>query len=71
MHQKHSSGARGFDVCSGDTTATSTGVTAHRAVLQTPVCVADAVDREDVFETPAILLPAVTFAPGTPPPRLG
>ncbi|HEX3577619.1 MAG TPA: hypothetical protein VHY33_03570 [Thermoanaerobaculia bacterium] len=69
MHQKHAS--FGFNVCNGDSAVSSAVTTAHRAVLQTAVCIDDAPHCDRVFATTTILLPSVSVAPFTPPPRLG
>jgi hypothetical protein len=67
MHQKHAS--FGFDVCSGTGSLKSAVTTSHRAVLQTAICIARASYCDQAFETTTILLPSVSTAPGTPPPR--
>jgi hypothetical protein len=69
MHQKHAS--FGFDVCRGDGAVASAVTTPHRAVLATAVRIADATHYDQVFETKTILLPSISDAPFTPPPRLG
>jgi hypothetical protein len=67
MHQKHAS--VGFDVCRGDGAAASAVTTSHRAVFASTAGIASTTHRDRVFETTTILLPSVSVAPFTPPPR--
>jgi hypothetical protein len=67
MHQKHAS--FGFDVCRGDGAAASAVTTSHRAVFVAVAGIASTPQRDRVFETTTILLPSVSVAPFTPPPR--
>jgi hypothetical protein len=69
MHQKHA--AFGFDVCRGDGSGASAVATSHRAVLAAAIEIADTPQRDHVLSMAAILLPAISVLPGTPPPRLG
>jgi hypothetical protein len=69
MHQKHA--AFGFNVCHGESVTGSAVTTSHRAVLATPIQIANAPQRDHVFPMATILLPTVFILPGTPPPRLG
>jgi hypothetical protein len=70
MHQKNASGALGLDVCRGNGAAKSTIMTPHRAVLAPEVSIAGPPHREHVFETKTIVVPSVSNAPWTPPPRM-
>jgi hypothetical protein len=70
MHHKDASGALGLDVCGGNGAATSTIMAPHRAVLAPEVSIAGVPHRDHVFETKTILVPSVSNAPWTPPPRM-
>jgi hypothetical protein len=71
MHQRHTSGALGFNACQGDGTDAANVVTDHRAVLTNGVSTMVVPERANAFEATVQFLPQISLVPLTPPPRLG